>query len=179
MRITNLTRIVAVASSTSDATTTTVTTTAAHLMLTGDKVSFPDAIGFYTATVTGASTFTIPNISITSGLTGIYAPAVEVYVNELRAAVSTKSVSFGSASNNASTYQAIGSTTAGAGSCTVSIEVSNNGINWLTFATITLTLGTTATTDGVVLDAPWSYARAKLTAITGTNAKVTVLQGRN
>ena len=75
------------------------------------------------------------------------------------------------------TIQASGSTTAGSGSATIVIEVSNDDTNWITAGTITLTLGTTSTTDGFTTDAPWKYIRARVTALSGTGASVTALMG--
>ncbi len=72
------------------------------------------------------------------------------------------------------TYQANGLTSAGAGAATIDIEVSNNGVNWEVLATITLTLGTTSTSDGFSADAPWAYIRGNVTAISGTDATVSL-----
>lgn len=58
----------------------------------------------------------------------------------------------------------------GAVTATVVIDVSNDGVHWiLAVATITLS-GTSTDSDGFLLDAPWTYVRARLTAITGTSA---------
>mgnify|MGYP007003532715 CR=1 FL=1 len=73
------------------------------------------------------------------------------------------------------TFQAYGSTTSGSGSATIDIEVSNNNINWIVAGTITLTLGTTETSDGFAVRASWIYARANVTAISGTGAKVSAV----
>src|SRR5687767_10472006 len=60
------------------------------------------------------------------------------------------------------TFQAYGATTAGAGAATIVIEVSNleapvnsTNVDWITAATITLTLSTTRTSDGFAMQAPW------------------------
>jgi hypothetical protein len=71
-------------------------------------------------------------------------------------------------------FQATGATSAGSGSATVVIEVSNDGTNYNTLGTITLTLGTSSTGDGFAVSNTWEYYRAKLTAISGTGASVTV-----
>jgi len=93
-------------------------------------------------------------------------------------------VSSGSAFKPASrdrTFQVYGETTAGAGSATVVIEVSNvesPGANdWIIASTIVLTLGTTRTTDGFASIAPWRNVRARVTAISGTNATVYARMG--
>jgi hypothetical protein len=75
------------------------------------------------------------------------------------------------------TFQAVGSTTNGAGAATVKIQVSNDAANWIDLATISLTLGTTATTDGFASSASWGHVRANVTAISGTGASVSVFMG--
>lgn len=77
------------------------------------------------------------------------------------------------------TFSASGTTSAGAGSATVIIYGSNLGTDtWVSLGTITLTLATTITavtnTDGFVSQAPWPFLCARVTAIAGTNATVTV-----
>ena len=46
-------------------------------------------------------------------------------------------------------FQAVGSTTASTGAATIVIEASNDGTNYVTMATITLTLSTTPSSDGL------------------------------
>jgi len=77
------------------------------------------------------------------------------------------------------TFQAYGTTTAGSGSVTILIQGSNliDANSFITLGTITLTLGTTLTSDGFVSNAPWKYVRCNVSAITGTGANVTVLMG--
>jgi hypothetical protein len=72
------------------------------------------------------------------------------------------------------TFQASGATTSGAGAATVVIQVSNDNSNWITAGTITLTLGTSETSDGFAFDAHWEHVRANVTAISGTGAYVSV-----
>jgi hypothetical protein len=72
------------------------------------------------------------------------------------------------------TFQAVGSTTAGSGAATVIIQVSNDGVNYLTMGTITLTLGTSETTDGFAVINNWNFYRANLSAVSGTGAAVSV-----
>jgi hypothetical protein len=71
-------------------------------------------------------------------------------------------------------FQAVGNTSAGSGAATVLIQVSNDGTNFITLGTITLTLGTSATSDGFAVANTWEYYRANLSAVSGTNATVTV-----
>ena len=75
------------------------------------------------------------------------------------------------------TFQAIVTGT-GAVSATVVIDCSNDGTNWCTTPLGTITLsGTTSNADGFTTAAPWKYARARVTAISGTGATVTVTMG--
>jgi hypothetical protein len=71
-------------------------------------------------------------------------------------------------------FQAVGSTSASTGAATILIQVSNDGVNYITMGTITLVLGTSATSDGFAVANSYEYYRANLSAISGTNAKVTV-----
>ena len=77
------------------------------------------------------------------------------------------------------TFQAVGSTTAGAGAVTVQIQGSNvDDVNtYVTLGTISLTLGTTKVADGFATAAPWKFVRANVTAISGTGASVNVFMG--
>lgn len=77
------------------------------------------------------------------------------------------------------TFQASGVTSAGTGTAVVDIEVSNDGSNWITMGTISLTLGTTETSDGFASQASWKNVRATIPTggITGTDASVTVTMG--
>lgn len=73
----------------------------------------------------------------------------------------------------ARSFQAVVTGT-GAVSATVLIEVSNDGTNWVTLATLSPS-GTTSATDGAAVQVvAWSYVRARITAISGTSAAVTV-----
>ena len=75
------------------------------------------------------------------------------------------------------TFQASGTTSAGGGTGVITIEVSNDGSNWLTLGTISLTLSTTASSDGFVANAPWKFVRANVTTLSGTGASVSALMG--
>jgi len=77
----------------------------------------------------------------------------------------------------AATFQAIVSGT-GAVAATVVIDGSNDGTHWCATVLGTITLsGTTTDNDGFTTTAPWKYVRARVTAISGTGATVTVLMG--
>ena len=66
----------------------------------------------------------------------------------------------------------------GAVAATVEIEVSNDGVYELATELGTITLsGTTAFSDGFTTVCPWKYARAKVTAVSGTGATVQVNMG--
>lgn len=76
------------------------------------------------------------------------------------------------------TFQANGTTSAGAGAATVLIQVSTDGgLNWITACTITLTLATTTSSDGCAMAANWPLVRANVTAISGTGASVNAYMG--
>lgn len=73
---------------------------------------------------------------------------------------------------------AIQANVVGSGSvaATIVIEASNDGTYALATALGTITLsGTDNDSDGFTTDAPWKYIRARITAISGTSATVTVL----
>jgi hypothetical protein len=71
-------------------------------------------------------------------------------------------------------FQAVGATTASTGAATVLIQVSNDGVNFITMGTINLTLGTAQTSDGFAAANTWEYYRANVSAISGTGATVSV-----
>lgn len=74
-------------------------------------------------------------------------------------------------------FQAFGSTSSGSGAATVVVQGSNDASNWVTMGTITLTLGTTATSDGFASDASWAVVCGYVSAISGTGASVTLNVG--
>lgn len=59
----------------------------------------------------------------------------------------------------------------GSVSATVVIEGSNNGDDWVQIATLSMS-GTGRATDGGVAQTLWSQIRARVSAISGTNASV-------
>ena len=65
------------------------------------------------------------------------------------------------------TAQASGKVSATTGAATVKIQVSNDNANWID-------LGTAVTSDGLAAFAKWAWVRANVTAISGTDAEVTV-----
>lgn len=93
----------------------------------------------------------------------------------IAAATTTKTGDATGWPGDAASFQA---TVAGTGAvtATVAIDVSNDGKGWLTLGTITLS-GTTLATDGFVANARWRLARARVTAISGTDAAVDVTMG--
>jgi hypothetical protein len=75
------------------------------------------------------------------------------------------------------TYQAT-ITGVGAITATVAIEFSNDLVGWLSDSNSVLLLaGTNTASSGFVTKAPWSYARANVTSISGTSARLTVSVG--
>jgi len=66
----------------------------------------------------------------------------------------------------------------GAVTATIDIQYSNDGANWCATPGGTITLsGTDVDSDGFTSDSPWKFARANVTALTGTNAVVQVFVG--
>ena len=89
-----------------------------------------------------------------------------------------RSIATGAAITHDETKRSYQATVVGEGavSATVVIEGGNDGIGYITLGTITLS-GTTLATDGFLGDSSWTQLRAKLTAISGTNAAVTATIG--
>lgn len=75
------------------------------------------------------------------------------------------------------TFQASGTTSAGAGAATIEIQGSMDGTNFDVIGTISLTLGTTSTSDSFTSDDRYKYHRGNVTAISGTGAAVTLMMG--
>lgn len=80
-------------------------------------------------------------------------------------------------------YQAYGSTSSGSGASVIKIWASNlnnpgtsDDADWVLLGTISLTLGTTRTNDGFVSIGSWEHIRSEVDSISGTGAKVTVLE---
>ena len=106
----------------------------------------------------------MPNVQVTTMLSAVIATGVSP-----RFFTSGQHMSF----------QAFGQTSAGAGSSTIDPEASLDGTNFFSLGTITLTLSTTTSSDGFAITAPYRFLRANVTAISGTDATVTVLMGGN
>ncbi len=110
---------------------------------------------------------------MSSGITyNLLTNATATATGDALSAAKFPSAEWGEAKN---TYQATVTGT-GAVTATVIIEASNDAVNYLPLATITLS-GTGSASDGFVSDAPWAYFRARLTAISGTGALVSVILG--
>lgn len=76
------------------------------------------------------------------------------------------------------TFHGYGTTASGSGSADIDIQVSNDGLSWITAGTIQLhSLATSVTADGLAVTVPWKYVRANVTAISGTGASVSVIMG--
>lgn len=74
-------------------------------------------------------------------------------------------------------FHAVGSVASSTGAATIVIQVSNDGTNWLTLGTISLSLTTSESSDGFASDAAWAFVRANVTSISGTGASVSVIMG--
>ena len=72
-------------------------------------------------------------------------------------------------------YNSVQVVIAGTGtvSVTATIQVSNNGTNWIDATALNLS-GTTTDTDGATLASGWKWMRVNLSSITGTGATATV-----
>lgn len=75
------------------------------------------------------------------------------------------------------TFQAAGTTSSGSGSASIAVQGSNDGSNWDTIGTITLTLGTASTSDSFTSDDRYEVVRGNVTAISGTGAAVSLAMG--
>lgn len=71
-------------------------------------------------------------------------------------------------------FQAKGTVASSTGASVILIEVSDDGTNYITLGTITLVLGTVATSDGFACANSWEYYRANISSISGSTATVTV-----
>lgn len=72
------------------------------------------------------------------------------------------------------TYQASGTTSAGAGAATIQVQGSNDGANWDTIGTLSLTLATTTSSDSFASMDRYDRIRGNVTAISGTDAAVSL-----
>lgn len=75
------------------------------------------------------------------------------------------------------TFQAFGKTTAGAGAATIKVQGSMTGDSWDDIGTISLTLSTSYSSDGLTTTDRYAQVRGNVTAISGTNAAVTLVMG--
>ena len=80
--------------------------------------------------------------------------------------------------DSSATFQATVNGTSGTVTAAIDIEVSNDEKNWISMATISLSASApVADSDGFASNASWAFVRANLMAITGTDARVTVVMG--
>lgn len=76
------------------------------------------------------------------------------------------------------TFQARGTTSAGAGDATIVVQGSNDdGVSWDTVGTITLTLATTSSSDSFTDASRYGSYRGNVTALSGTTATVSLFMG--
>jgi hypothetical protein len=83
----------------------------------------------------------------------------------------------GGGTSHSKTYQASGATSAGAGSCVMPVQGSNDAVNYDTIGTITLTLSTTSSSDSFTSIDRYTWVRGNPTTLTGTNAYCTLRMG--
>lgn len=76
--------------------------------------------------------------------------------------------------NHNKNFMAFGSVSESTGSATILCEGSVDGVTYVTIGTISLTLGVAVTSGKVSDTSPWPYVRVNVSAISGTNAKVSV-----
>lgn len=107
-------------------------------------------------------------------------PSKPSAVNILSAATTTISGSAHQPWGGKRVFQAYGTTSAGSGSATIKIEASLDGVGWVELDSLSLTLATTRATgveDSSENGFPWLNIRARVSAITGTDASVNVWMG--
>lgn len=76
------------------------------------------------------------------------------------------------------TFQAVATASSGNVSATVQVYASNDGVNWTPYGSvITIASGATPQQGVSTGAAPWQFYTALVSAITGTNAQVTVTMG--
>lgn len=105
---------------------------------------------------------------------------VASYVQTLLSGKTATGAGQGFAVNNTNrTFHAKGTTSSGSGVVSVAVQGSNTDIDadYITMGTISLTLGTTSTSDGFTSSAPWKFVRGNVTFISGTGAVVTLTMG--
>jgi hypothetical protein len=105
-------------------------------------------------------------------------PEIATGATLLSAAIATGAGTAVSGRAGVKTFQAWGTTSAGAGAATIQVQGSaNEGATWDVIGTITLTLGTTATSDSFTSDDRYTTVRGNVTAISGTGASVNLAMG--
>lgn len=75
------------------------------------------------------------------------------------------------------TYQVTGSTSAGTGTAVVNVEGSNNGAVFDVIGSVSLSLTTTAVSNGFTSADRYSLVRGNVTTINGTGAAVSITAG--
>lgn len=71
-------------------------------------------------------------------------------------------------------FQLVGKVASGVGAAIAQIEASNDGANWKSIGVLSLTLGTTDTSDVLGLDAAYEYIRGNLTSVSGTTPTISL-----
>ena len=75
------------------------------------------------------------------------------------------------------TFHAYGKVSASTGSAAIDILASNDGVEFTTIDTLSLTLGTSVTHDTFENSFGWKFIKANLKTLTGTDAEVTLTMG--
>lgn len=135
---------------------------------------FPASLGQKTSAlsfaVVQASDATTPNLAVATSITVVNAATTNV------ASTAVTTIPKG-----VRTWIGYGTTSAGAGSCTLTVEGSMEGTVWKTIGTMTLTLATTITTDtntdSFTDQSSFVQYRGRTASITGTGAAVTLKVG--
>ena len=96
-------------------------------------------------------------------------------LTDVTTTVASEAISIGS---NNKAFQVKGSTSAGAGTAEIGVEVTNDpSWPWLTLAVISLSLSPTVTSDGFVMSAGWPWVRVRVISISGADAKISATIG--
>jgi hypothetical protein len=148
--------------------------TAMAASLASIDAGIPAALGQTTKaaslSVVQASDAVTPNLATATSITVVNA-----------ATTNTASATVTNIPKGVRTWIGYGTTTAGAGSCTLTVEGSMEGTVWKTIGTMTLTLATTITTDtntdSFTDQSSFVQYRGRTAGITGTGAEVTLKVG--
>ena len=86
-------------------------------------------------------------------------------------------VSARQASAGQKTFQAVCQTSSGTGTAVISVEGSNNAVNFDPIGTVTLTLSATSASDSFTSNDRYDLIRGNVTTLTGTGASCSLSMG--